>query len=98
MIPPDHPGSILYHLKFHKPVTGQELFFSVSYSKPALIGTAEGPKILGVGLNVNRLFILFFRSLFLYLHVQLIIFKYSFAYLCISLIFSIDLMVRRSLL
>ena len=39
---PDHPGSIFYHSKssevpiFHKSVTGQELFFAVSYSKPAL--------------------------------------------------------------
>ena len=40
----DHPGSILYHSAgifrgplFHKPVTGQELFFAVSYSKPALV-------------------------------------------------------------
>ena len=37
---PDHPGSILYHSEsseVHKPVTGQELFFAVSYTKPALI-------------------------------------------------------------
>ena len=40
---PDHPGSILYDLEssevpyFHKPITGQELFFAVSYSKPALV-------------------------------------------------------------
>ena len=36
----DHPGSILYHLEFsetYKPVTRQELFFTVSYSKSALI-------------------------------------------------------------
>ena len=40
---PDHPGSISYHSEssevpyvFHKPVTGQELFFAVCYSKPAL--------------------------------------------------------------
>ena len=41
---PDHAGSILHHSffigpLFHKPVTiitGQELFFAVSYSKPAL--------------------------------------------------------------
>ena len=40
---PDHPGSILYHAfrifrgpLFHKLVMGQELFFVVSYSIPAL--------------------------------------------------------------
>ena len=35
---PDHPGSILYHSGplFHKPVTGQEHIFAVSYIKPAL--------------------------------------------------------------
>ena len=27
---------------FHKPVTGQELFFAISYSKPALIGNQLG--------------------------------------------------------
>ena len=40
---PDNPGSILYPSGpsevpyFHKPVTGQELFLAVSYSKPALV-------------------------------------------------------------
>ena len=39
----DHPRSISYHSeysegpKFHKPVTGQKLFFAVTYSKPALM-------------------------------------------------------------
>ena len=40
---PDHPGLILYlpfrifrGPLFHKLVTGQEPFFAVSYSKPAL--------------------------------------------------------------
>ena len=45
---PGHLGSILYYSEspeaserspialFHKPVTGQELVFAVSYSKPAL--------------------------------------------------------------
>ena len=39
---PDLPGAILYHSEssevplFYKPVTDQELFFAVSYSKPAL--------------------------------------------------------------
>ena len=39
MIPLINPGSILYHSEsseVHKPVTGQELIFAVSYSKPAL--------------------------------------------------------------
>ena len=45
---PDHPGSILYHLEssdvplFHKPVTGQDFFFAVSYSKLALVEIFNG--------------------------------------------------------
>ena len=65
---PDHPGSILYRSEssevpysrtatavlalFYKPVTGQELFFAVSYSKPALVSLS--------GLNQN--FLLFGRE------------------------------------
>ena len=51
---PDHPGSILYRLEsleappFHKSVTSQELFFSVSYNKPALNNLFEQLK---VGIN-----------------------------------------------
>ena len=43
---PDHPASILYHSEssVHKPVTSQEPFFAVSYSKSALIDYVLGCK------------------------------------------------------